>query len=84
MGVMKRDTNGGGGGEGKKMQRGVECGLLETASGAFVMQAAAGAQKCIAEGEDVSCFSSDVVKRDQDHKKKYETRSVSDNPTPHI
>lgn len=58
-----------GGGEGKKMQRGGECGLLETASGVFVMQAAAGAQKCFAEGEDMSSFSSDVVKKDQDHKK---------------
>lgn len=69
-GVMKRDTNGGGerrGGEGKKMQRGGECGLLETASGVFVMPA--GAQKCFAEGEDMSGFSSDVVKKDQDHKK---------------
>lgn len=75
----------GGSGEGKKMRGVGGCGLLETASGVFVMQAAAGAQKCFAEGEDMSGFSSDVVKRDQDHKKKkYETGSVSDNPTPHI
>lgn len=82
MGVMKRDTNGVGGGEGG-CREGEECGLLEAASGVFVMQAATGAQKCFAEGEDTSGFSSDVVKKDQDHKK-YETGSVSDNPTPHI
>lgn len=63
-GVERGKRCGGGGG------RGGGCGLLETASGVFVMQAAAGAQKCFAEGEDMSGFSSDVVKRDQDHKKK--------------
>lgn len=55
---------------GRRCRERGECGLLETASGVFVMQAVAGAQKCFGEGEDMSGFSSDVVKKDQDHKKK--------------